>query len=377
MSRLEHRGTTTGLAPSGTTPLADTPATHVPATTPRPWRRALRLGALALLLIAALIGGTWHMQIGRYLQATDNATVQGDIAVLSPRVEGHVAAILVADNARVSADQPLIRLDDRDWRARLAEAQAQVSSAAAAVTTADRQIDQQDAVIAQMQAAIAYARAEAVRARADQGRAGSLVAGGWTSRQAVDKAEADLRKADAGVVQAEASLAAARAQKTVLAAGAQQARAVLARMQAAAEVAQIDLDNTVIRAPFDGVVGNRAAQLGQYVRPGQNLIAVAPARAGLYVVANFKETQLARMRTGQPVEIAVDALGGAVLHGRLDSIAPATGATFSVLPPDNATGNFTKIVQRVPVRIRLEPNQEGAQLLRPGLSVRVTVDTRP
>ena len=369
MSTLDRR-TDASLA----SPLA-TPASPDPRTAPRKGRaRLLRGAALVLAAIGITLAANWYFQVWRYLESTDNATIQGDIAILAARIEGHVAEILVADNQHVVAGQSLIRLDDRDWRARLAEAEAAASAAAAAVETADRQVVQQDAAIAQAVAALDQAKAEAVRARADAGRASSLVGGGWTSRQALDRAEADTRKADAGVAAAQAAIESARAQKSVLEATAAERRAALSRAQATVEVARIDLDNTVIRAPFAGQVGNRAAQLGQFVRPGTNVIALAPEAAALFIVANFKETQLARMHPGQPVAIGVDAMGRTIT-GHVDSLAPATGALFSLLPPENATGNFTKIVQRVPVRITIDGDQRAA-LLRPGLSVVPTVDTR-
>jgi membrane fusion protein (multidrug efflux system) len=367
MSTLDRRVDPNLSAPT-------TPVSPPPEAPSRRLLRPARLLGIVAVLLALVLGANWYLQVGRFLESTDNATIHGDIAILAARVEGHVAQILVTDNQQVPAGQPLIRLDDRDWRARLAEAEAAASAAAAAIETADRQVAQQDAAIAQSLAALEQARAEAVRARADAGRANSLVGGGWTSRQALDRAEAETRKADAGVIAAEAAINAARAQKSVLQASAAERRAALARAQAMVEVARVALDNTVIRAPFAGQVGNRAAQLGQFVRPGTQLIAVAPEAGRLYVVANFKETQLSRMRPGQPVAIGIDALGE-TLPGRVESFAPATGALFSVLPPENATGNFTKIVQRVPVRIAIDATPH-AGLLRPGLSVVPSVDTR-
>jgi membrane fusion protein (multidrug efflux system) len=367
MSTLDRRAEASTSAPT-------TPVSPPPIAPSRRLLRPLRMLGLVAALLALLLGGNWYWQVGRFLESTDNATIHGDIAILAARLEGHVAQILVTDNQQVQAGQPLIRLDDRDWRARLAEAEAAASAAAAAIETADRQVAQQDAAIAQTVAALDQARAEAVRARADAGRATSLMGGGWTSRQALDRAEAETRKADAGVIAAEAAINAARAQKSVLEATAAERRAALARAEAMVEVARIDLDNTLIRAPFAGQVGNRAAQLGQFVRPGTQLIALAPEARALYVVANFKETQLARMLPGQPVAIGIDALGETV-PGRVESLAPATGALFSLLPPENATGNFSKIVQRVPVRITIDAADHAA-LLRPGLSVVPSVDTR-
>jgi membrane fusion protein (multidrug efflux system) len=339
--------------------------------------RRLRPVLLLGLLAAGGLGGSWWWTTARFLESTDNATLAGDIAVLSPRIEGDVAEILVGDNQRVAAGQPLIRLEDRDWTARLAEAEAGLAEANAAIATLGEQIGQQRAQVTAAEAQIASAQAERERAATDARRANELARGGYASRQAQDQAVADMRKAEAAVAATEAQAAAQRMQLPVLEASRRQAEA--RRDQAAAQVAlaRSSLDYTVIRAPFEGIVGNRAAQLGQHVRPGQQLIAVAPPPERQWVVANFKETQLTRMRPGQPVTVTVDALRGAELHGRLDSLAPATGSQFSLLPPENATGNFTKIVQRVPVRVAIDV-QDTAKLalLRPGLSVEAEVDTR-
>jgi len=339
--------------------------------------RRLRLPLLLLLLLGGGLVANWWWQVGRFLESTDNAYVQGDIAVLGPRIEGHVAAIRVADNQRVQAGEPLIELDERLWRARLAEAEASLAEAEAAIATNRRQVEQQQAQISAAAAQLDQARAEQVRAAADARRAGDLVGSGWTSRQAAERAIADQRKADGAVAAAQAQLAVAQQQLDVLQATLRQQEARRDSAAAALARARIDLENTVIRAPFDGLVGNRAAQLGQFVRPGQQLIAVAPLPERQWVVANFKETQLARFRPGQPVRLILDALPGVELTARIDSLAPATGALFSLLPPENATGNFTKIVQRVPVRLTLDPEEAARiNLLRPGLSVVAEVDTR-
>ncbi len=358
--------------------LSETRPALSPGTQAPPRRRAWRLLRWPLLLLAvgtALLVGNWWLLVGRWLESTDNAYVQGDIAVLGARIEGHVAAIRVADNQRVVAGQPLIELDPGLWRARLVEAEASLAEAAAAIGTNHQQVLQQRAQIEAAEAQLDQARAEQVRAAADARRAGELVGSGWTSRQAADRATAEIRKADAGVGAAAAQLSAARQQLDVLQAGLAQQEA--RRDQAAAVVgrARIDLDNTILRAPFEGIVGNRAAQLGQFVRTGQALIAVAPPPERLWISANFKETQLPRFRPGQPVRITLDAMPGLVLAGRVDSLAPATGALFSLLPPENATGNFTKVVQRVPVRIALDA-ATVPPLLRPGLSIAAEVDTR-
>jgi membrane fusion protein (multidrug efflux system) len=344
--------------------------------TPAPRRSRLRrlLPLIALLAVAGgVLGGTWYWQVGRFLQSTDNAYVGGDIAVLSSRIEGDVTRILVGDNQPVTAGQPLIELDSRDWQARQEQAAAALAEAEANIGTLAAQRAQAEAQVASAEAQVAQAEAERVRAVADAGRAGTLAAGGYGSREAAERTLADRRKAEAGLAAAQAGLESARGAIPVIEA---QSRSAVARRdgaRAALELAGSNLAYTIIRAPFDGLAGNRAAQLGQHVRAGQNLIAVAPKAERLYVTANFKETQLRRVRPGQPVELSIDA--GGTLHGTVESLAPATGAQFSLLPPENATGNFTKIVQRVPVRIGVAPGQDVANL-RPGLSVEAEVDTR-
>jgi membrane fusion protein (multidrug efflux system) len=354
-------------------------STVAPPETPprRGLLRRLRPLLAALVLGGAMLGGGWWWSTGRFLQSTDNATLAGDIAVLSSRIEGDVAEILVADNQRVTAGQPLIRLDDRDWRARLASAEANLAEAVAAIGTLTEQAAQQRAQVAAAEAQIASVEAERIRAETDARRAQELAGGGFASRQAQDRAVADQRKAEAAVAAAQAQLAVQRQALPVIEANRRQAEARRDQAEAQLQLARSNLDNTIIRAPFEGIAGNRAAQLGSHVRPGQQLIAVAPPPERQWVVANFKETQLTRMRAGQPVIVTVDALPGLELHGRVESLAPATGSQFSLLPPENATGNFTKIVQRVPVRVTIAPEDTARlALLRPGLSVEAQVDTR-
>jgi len=334
---------------------------------------------VAGLTVAVAIGVTasWWFNEGRYIESTDNAYVQGDIAVLSPRIEGDVAAIKVADNQRVHAGDPLIVLDPADWRARLEQAVATAAEAAAAVETAQRQATQQQATIDAAQAAIVQAQAEQARATADAARSGSLVTAGWASRQANDQAIADARKANAAVTAAQAQKTASEQQLSVLNAQIVQTKARQQNANAAARLAENNLAYTVIRAPFDGIAGNRAAELGQHVTPATQLIAVAPLPEQLYVVANFKETQLRRVHPGMKVRLIPDIDSSAAVDGRVDSLAPATGALFSLLPPENATGNFTKVVQRVPVKLVLDPAEAArAGWLRAGLSVTAEVDTR-
>jgi membrane fusion protein (multidrug efflux system) len=353
-------------------------STASPPSEPHPGRRRLlRAGVALAVLLAVAIGLHWWMVEGRWIETTDNAYVQGDIAVLSPRIDGDVIGIPVADNQAVRAGDPLVLLDPQDWAARLDQARGTAAEAVAAIETARRQVAQSRAAIAQAEAMTAQAEAERVRASAEAGRSGTLVGAGWTSRQANDQAVADLHKADAQLASAQAQRATAGQALAVAEAQVVQAEARRTTAETAVRLAANALSYTVIRAPFDGVVGNRAAQLGQHVVPGQQLIALAPPPERLFVIANFKETQLRRMRAGQPARLVPDIDTGAAVAGRVDSLAPATGALFSLLPPENATGNFTKVVQRVPVKIVLAPDEAArAGWLRAGLSVTAEVDTR-
>jgi membrane fusion protein (multidrug efflux system) len=277
----------------------------------------------------------------------------------------------------VKLGDPLITLDPRDWQARLDQARAAVGEARATLATSQRQVDQARAAIAQSVAGIDQAQAELTRASADAGRSGTLVGAGWTSRQANDLAVSALRKGEAGLANALAQRSWSEQSLGVAEAQAAAAAARLTNAEAQARLAENNLSYTTIRAPFDGVVGNRAAQVGQHVLPGQQLIAVAPPPRQLFVVANFKETQLRRMHPGDPVRVVPDIDPDAAVTGHVDSLAPATGALFSLLPPENATGNFTKVVQRVPVRITFDlPAGPAPSWLRAGLSVTAEADTR-
>ncbi len=361
-------------------PVAQVTPAGASAPPPLPGRTrkmAIRAALVAVVLVVGVVAGRWWFAEGRWIESTDNAYVQGDIAVLGPRIEGDVMAVHVADNQVVHAGDPLISLDPADWQARLDQARGAAAEAAAAIVTAGRQVEQAAASIAQADAMIAQADAELTRASADAGRSSALVGSGWASRQANDQAVADRSKASA-------QLAAMRAQRetavhalAVAQAQVLQAQAHKQTQDAAVRLAERSLDYTVIRAPFDGIAGNRAAQLGQHVNPLLQLIAVTPLRGQLYVVANFKETQLRHMQPGQKVLLTPDIDSSAAIVGHVDSLAPATGALYSLLPPENATGNFTKVVQRVPVKIVIDPAMAAqATWLRAGLSVTAEVDTR-
>src|SRR5579885_3257540 len=319
-------------------------------------RKTLLLLVPVLVVAAAVYGGWYWWTEWRFLQSTDDAYVASDISLISPTIEGTLKEVRVADNQRVVADQVLFVIDDKDYVSRLHQAEAAVATEKATLATYDSRMSLQQAMIDQAAAALAAAETEAARTRTDLKRYTALLSSSVASRQQFDTADADQRKAAAELVRA-------------------QAAARLAQAEAALELARSQLDDTVIRAPIDGVAGNRAGQVGQYVKPGTQLLSIVPL-PHVYVTANFKETQLTWMRPGQEADITVDAFPDRVLKGRVESFAPASGAQFSLLPPDNATGNFTKIVQRVPVRIAVPTDGKLAWLLRPGLSVTVTVDTR-
>lgn len=337
-------------------------------------RKILLMTAPVVLLVLAIYAGGMWWTTWRFQESTDDAYVDSDISLISPKIEGYIKEVRVENNQRVAAGQVLFVIDDSDFRAKLAQAQAAVATEEAAVDTYDSRLELQRAAIAEAKAEIAAADAEEARTQHDYQRYQALMSSAITSRQRFEAAQADDRKAVAAVAQKQAALVAAQDQLTVLRAERDQEKAKRQQARANLQLAQNDLDNTVIRAPVAGIAGNRAGQIGQYVKPGTQLLSLVPL-PHVYVTANFKETQLTHMRPGQVAEVTVDAYPDHTLRGRIESFAPASGAEFSLLPPDNATGNFTKIVQRIPIRIALPANGPLARLLRPGLSVEVTVDT--
>ncbi len=335
-------------------------------------RKPLILAALAASAIGA--GGLiWYLN-GRHIETTDNAAIAADIVSIAPKVAGRVAALPVADNQPVHAGDVLLRIEDADYRAAAAQAMAALAAAKAAVDVADANIVLAGNAVTEAEAGLASVQAERVRAAADLSRYRTLNRAQFASQQKMQTAQADSAKATAAVERARAALATQKRRFDLLAAERRQAIATAERAAAELTAARIRLADTVIVAPGDGVVGNKGVRVGQYVQPGQQAMSLVPVNAA-YVVANFKETQLARMRQGQPVEITVDAYRGRTLHGRVDSLSPGSGAVFSLLPPENATGNFTKIVQRVPVKIVLDDDARQV-LLIPGMSVEARVDTR-
>ncbi len=347
-------------------------------TTRRRFRLNPRLAAaaLGLLAAAAVAQYSWNWwEVRRFIETTDDAYVGGNVTTLSPHVAGFVTKILVGDNQLVKAGQLLIELDDRDYKADLAHAEAVVQHQAAALANLRAKYALQLSMIAEAQAKLAADQAEAGYARVDAARYHALAVTTFGSLQNDQKAFAADRKAQAVVRSGEASLDAAKQQLSVIDTEIAETEASLAQAQADMRTAQLNLSYTQVRAPIDGYVGNRAAQIGAYATIGTALLAIIPAHA-LWVDANFKEDELARMHPGQTASFVADVLPGHTFNGRVLSLAPATGAIFSVIPPENATGNFTKIVQRVPVRIAIDDVDGTLGVLRPGLSTTVSVDTR-
>jgi membrane fusion protein (multidrug efflux system) len=334
------------------------------------------IAALALAVLAAMLlyGHHWWTT-GRFMQATDDAYVGGEVTIIAPKVAGFIIEVAIEDNQSVHAGDLLVRLDDRDFRAALDSADATVATQKAALANLDAIGRLQEAIVDQAAAEIVAAEAEAARARFDYDRYNQLAAVQFASKQRFQQADADDKKAVAAERKARAAFAAARQQIEVIATQKAQARTMLDQAAAQRAIAALNLSYTEIRAPIDGVVGNRAARAGAYATVGAALISLVPS-GGLWIDANFKESQLAGMRKGQKATISADVAPGETITGRVASIAPATGAQFSILPPENATGNFTKIVQRVPVRIRLDGDAAILGKLRPGLSVTAEVDQR-
>ncbi len=306
--------------------------------------------------------------------------------MVAPKVRGLVADVLVAHNQPVKRGDPLVRIDPEEFDARVASAsadlqnaQASVQAATAALTSLDAEEQLAASNVRAAQTSIRSADAQSERAQADRRRYENLVASGAVARRDADtyraaaitaQSDADHSRAELEVSRDQASVT--QAKRATLLANRAEAEAAVARAQAALSLARQDQDHAVIRAPIDGVVGDRQVEPGDYVQPGTRLLTIVPMHA-LYVTANFKETQVSRMTIGQPATIKVDALPGKALKGEVESFAPGSGSQFSLLPFEPGTGNFTKIVQRVPVRIRLDPGQAGLERLRPGLSTTVKV----
>lgn len=337
-------------------------------------RKRLMLALCVVAVLGAAGYGAWWATTGRYHQSTDNAYVEAEIVHIAPKVEGYVAEVLVRDNQAVKQGDLLLKLDESDYRAKLAEAEALLESRRGMARAVQASLKSQQLSIQEAQAGLESVRADAERAEKDRKRYAELAQAQWVSTQKLELVVASAAQAKASVAEKQAKLGASTQQLSVLRAQMDAIGGNIRQAEAQVEEARLALSYTEVRAPRDGVIGNRAARVGQYVRPGSMLMALVPLN-DVYVVANYKETQLTRVQPGQPVTLKIDAFPDAAIRGRVESIAPASGSRFSLLPPENATGNFTKIVQRMPVKIALErPLPEGVRLA-PGMSVVATIDT--
>ena len=332
------------------------------------------LAALLLALFGMLFAGYWYLH-ARYFESTDNAYLQSEVTGIGSKLPGYISQVLVTDNQEVKAGQLIARLDDREYKAKVIEAEADLHLNQATAENLAATRTQQQSLIRQAEAKVASAEAEQVRSQQQVHRVGQLNQRHYSSQDNLDEVQAGLRVNQALLQEAKAALQAARERLLVLDAEAKQNLARLALSEAQLEQARLELGYTELRAPADGIIGKRSLREGLYVQSGMQVASLVPLQQ-VWVEANFKETQLQHMQPGQRVEVILDAYPDQPVEGIIDSLAPATGAKFALLPPENATGNFTKIVQRIPVKIRIPEPGPLAGKLRPGLSTEVIVDTR-
>jgi membrane fusion protein (multidrug efflux system) len=337
----------------------------------RLWQALL---AAALLLAALVWGGRWWA-VGRFIESTDDAYLKADSVIVAPKVSGYVAEVFVTDDQNVSAGQPLAKIDSRLYQALLAQATATSAARKADIAKGGADLQLQRAKIDQSRAELQGARASSAYAIEQVERYEPLVSSGAEPAERLAELRNVEERSAATLAADAAELEAAQRQLATIQAQIEQARAQLDAAEASAQQMSLDMQDTIVRSTLAGRIGDRAVRIGQYVQPGTRLMTIVPVQ-DIYLEANFKETQIGLMRPGQPAFIHVDALPGTELHGVVVSLAPGTGSQFALLPPQNATGNFTKIVQRVPVRIRVNAGEETRRVLVPGLSVRVRVDTR-
>jgi membrane fusion protein (multidrug efflux system) len=354
---------------------AAAPAADAASSKPKSGKRKLVLmGIVALLALAAAGYGGYYVLVGRFYVSTDDAYVRANNTMLGARVSGHIAAIFPGDNALVRTGDVIFRIDDGDYRIAVDSARSKIATQQATIDRIGRQVAAQESAVEQAKAQLASAEAALKRAGLDFERQQALSTKGFASRATFEVSEAGRDQGMAGVKSAQAAYDAALTNVEVTKAQQVEARAQLAELQTSLAKAERDLDFTSVRAPVDGTFSNRLVNTGDFVVVGQRLGNVVPLN-DVFIDANFKETQLKRIRPGQPVTISVDAYGHRKFSGVVDSISPAAGSVFTLLPPDNATGNFTKIVQRLPVRIRVPKDVAKQNLLRAGMSVYATVDT--
>ena len=365
-----------------TTALAETPEGTPPPSEPTSPVRTRRMRILSSISFACvalagilLVLYAWRLPpFGSAIESTENALVRGQVTIIGPQLSGYIVDVPVHDFQFVKAGDLLVQLDDRIYKQRLAQAIAQLQQQQAALANNLQQRNSAEATIAQRQAAIGDATAQAAKAKADLSRNQALVSDGSVSRRELDLARASQAAAVASLAQAKAALEIARQDRETVVVNRAALQASVENARAAVELARIDLDNTRVTAPRDGQLGQIGTRLGAYVNSGAQLMALVPDT--LWVIANMKETQMAAVRIGQPVSFTVDALNHQKLYGHVQQISPATGSEFALLQADNATGNFVKIAQRIPVLITVDADQPEAKRLRPGMSVVVSIDTR-
>ncbi|WP_461317595.1 HlyD family secretion protein [Bradyrhizobium embrapense] len=361
-------------APTKVTP--EQPAMSAAAAAPKSGKRKfVMMGVVGLLALAAASYAAYYLMVGRFYISTDDAYVRANNTMLGARVAGHIAAILPGDNALVRAGDVIFRIDDGDYRIAVDAARTRIGTQQATIERIGRQVAAAASAVEQAQAQLVSAQAGLKRADLDYDRQQALSTKGFASRATFEVSEAGRDQGAAAVRSAQAAYDAAKDNVEVIKAQQAEARAQLAELQTQLARAERDLDFTKVRAPVDGTFSNRLVNTGDYINVGQRLGNVVPLD-GVFIDANYKETQLKRIRTGQRVTIKVDAYGFRKFTGIVDSISPAAGSVFTLLPPDNATGNFTKIVQRLPVRIRVPDSVAKQGMLRAGMSVYTTVDTR-
>jgi membrane fusion protein, multidrug efflux system len=324
----------------------------------------------------AVAGAAYYWSFARFIVSTDDAYVQADSTLVASRVSGYVAEVLIEDHQSVKSGQVLARLDDRDFRAALDQSRAEVQASQAEVGDLQAQLAQQLALIARARASVASSQAGLDLADLNRVRYQKMARIGFGSEQQSQEADAQARERTADLARDRATLTSAQDQVQVLQSKLAHAQALRDRAQAIERKAALEFGYTTITAPIDGVVAARTIRVGQYVQAGTQLTALVPLRA-VYITANYKETQLTHVHAGEPVRLRVDTFPGIDLRACVDSLAPASGLEFSLLPPDNATGNFTKIVQRIPVKIVLDPSQPLLGQLRPGMSVEASINTKP
>lgn len=335
----------------------------------------LLYGTAALVLLAGGVYAGWeYLNVWQYEESTDDAYVQADIVPIAPQVSGYVSSVAVGDNQAVKAGQILATIDQRDYQDAVKQATADVAVATASIASITAQLTEQNAVIQEARATVAADQASDMYAQQNKQRFGTLEKSGSGSLQQSQQAESEAGSTAAVVAKDQAAFDAAQKQIGTLTAQLSEAKATLEHNQAALAQAELSLGYTVLRAPVDGVIGERTIRVGLFAQPGAQLLAVVPVQAS-YIVANYKETQLAGVRQGQPVRIDVDTFSDTPIRGFVNSVAPASGQEFALLPPDNATGNFTKIVQRVPVKITIDRTDPLAGRLLPGMSVTTTITT--